>query len=331
MDKAADIAARTQRLNQAARTFTLPSPTRRAKLLPFKDGIVELRQKGASLRLIRELLATVDVAVGTDTIARFLAEVIGESISPRAAERTSSRRLAAPRLVRHQPAVASPSPAATSQPSAPGDPLPRTRRNPPRLLIVRAYAALALPIRETCDQAPSSWPIKLTSSSTAKAASARASSPETSYLKDHGIAHCAIDSDHENSTLKRFHPDSDFINLEQRREIDRIFIAAETTNLLVIDCRAASTDVFIDFFDEVGMAEVLRAIEARLTVACRVNHEDSRPRRPPSLFRTGLKSHQRSPTTTRKEARNRVNGALEANEIKSVAPAAARGRSGRPR
>jgi hypothetical protein len=96
MDKAADIAARTQRLNQAARTFTLPSPTRGAKLLPFKDGIVELRQKGASLRLIRELLATVDVAVGTDTIARFLAEVIGESISPRAAERTSSRRLAAP-------------------------------------------------------------------------------------------------------------------------------------------------------------------------------------------------------------------------------------------
>ena len=46
--------------------------------MPLKEGIVELRQKGASLRLIRELLATVDVAVGTDTIARFLAEVNGE-------------------------------------------------------------------------------------------------------------------------------------------------------------------------------------------------------------------------------------------------------------
>ena len=93
------------------------------------------------------------------------------------------------------------------------------------------------------------------------------------YLKDRGIAHRAIDSDHENSTLKRFHPDSDFINLEQRREIDRIFIAAETTDMLVIDCRAASTDLFIDFFDEVGLVEVLRAIEARLTVVCPVNHE----------------------------------------------------------
>ncbi len=40
----------------------------------MKDGIVELRQRDASIRLIRELRATVGVAVGTDTIARFLAE-----------------------------------------------------------------------------------------------------------------------------------------------------------------------------------------------------------------------------------------------------------------
>ena len=122
MDEAADITARTQRFNEAARTFTLPSPTRHAKLAPFKDGIVELRQKGASLRLIRELLATVDVAVGTDTIARFLAEVNGDPMPQRPAKRTCRRRLAASRPVRHQPAVASPSPAATSQPLAPGDP-----------------------------------------------------------------------------------------------------------------------------------------------------------------------------------------------------------------
>ena len=93
------------------------------------------------------------------------------------------------------------------------------------------------------------------------------------YLKDCGIAHCAIDSDHENSTLKRFHQEAEFINLEHRREIDRVFTAAETSELLVIDCRAASTDLFIDFFDEVGLAEVLRSLDARLTVICPVNHE----------------------------------------------------------
>ena len=93
------------------------------------------------------------------------------------------------------------------------------------------------------------------------------------YLKDRGHDHRAIDSDHENSTLKRFHPEADFINLEHRREIDRVFTTAETCDLLVIDCRAASTDLFIDFFDEVGLAEVLRSLDARLTVICPVNHE----------------------------------------------------------
>ncbi len=93
------------------------------------------------------------------------------------------------------------------------------------------------------------------------------------YLKDRGHAHRAIDSDHENSTLKRFHPDADFINLAERREIDGMFTAAETCDLLVIDCRAASTDLFLDFFDEVELAEVLRTLGARLTVVAPVNHE----------------------------------------------------------
>ena len=93
------------------------------------------------------------------------------------------------------------------------------------------------------------------------------------YLKDRRIVHRAIDSDHENSTLKRFHPEADFINLDHRREIERMFIAAETCDLLVIDCRAASTDLFLDFFDEVGLADVLRAVGARLTAVCPVNHE----------------------------------------------------------
>ena len=94
MYEAADIAARTQRFNEAVRTFTPPSPTRHAKLMPLKDGIVELRQKGASLRLIRELLATVGVLVGTDTIARFLAEVNGDHAPRRTTRRSSPRRQA---------------------------------------------------------------------------------------------------------------------------------------------------------------------------------------------------------------------------------------------
>ncbi len=105
MSEPADIAARTQRFNDAARAFTPPSPSRHAKLMPVKDGIVELRQKGASLRLIRELLATVGVSVGTDTIARFLAEVTGDSTVEQSARRSSRRRAAVQNANHPRPAV----------------------------------------------------------------------------------------------------------------------------------------------------------------------------------------------------------------------------------
>jgi hypothetical protein len=88
MSDLTDIAARTQRFRDAVRAFTSPPPKRYAKLMPMKEGIIELRQKGASLRLIRELLATVDVAVSTDTITRFLAEVNGDAAPARRSKRT---------------------------------------------------------------------------------------------------------------------------------------------------------------------------------------------------------------------------------------------------
>jgi hypothetical protein len=108
---------------------------RHAKLMPLKEGIVELRQKGASLRLIRELLATVDVAVGTDTIARFLAEVNGEPAARRASKRPSHRRVAVPaRNNGHTPitpAITQPSqPAPQQQTPAPAE---RTRTRGPRV------------------------------------------------------------------------------------------------------------------------------------------------------------------------------------------------------
>ncbi len=93
------------------------------------------------------------------------------------------------------------------------------------------------------------------------------------FLKDKGIAHVAIDSDNENSTLKRFHPDTRFLDLNNRRELDSIFIALENANLVVMDCRAASTDLFIDYFAEIDLPAVLSAMGATLTLVMPVNHE----------------------------------------------------------
>lgn len=93
------------------------------------------------------------------------------------------------------------------------------------------------------------------------------------FLKDKGIAHVAIDSDNENSTLKRFHPEVRFLDLSNRRELDGIFAALEKANLVVVDCRAASTDLFLDYFDEIDLTEVLSALGASLTLVIPVNHE----------------------------------------------------------
>ena len=93
------------------------------------------------------------------------------------------------------------------------------------------------------------------------------------FLKDKGIAHVAIDSDNENSTLKRFHPDTRFLDLEHRRELDGIFTALENANLVVMDCRAASTDLFMDYFAEIDLPAVLSAMGAALTLVMPVNHE----------------------------------------------------------
>lgn len=93
------------------------------------------------------------------------------------------------------------------------------------------------------------------------------------FLKDKGIAHVAIDSDNENSTLKRFHPDAQFLDLADRRELDGIFGALEKSSLVVMDCRAASTELFIDYFAEIDLAAVLTALGAALTLVMPVNHE----------------------------------------------------------
>ena len=93
------------------------------------------------------------------------------------------------------------------------------------------------------------------------------------FLKDKGIVHVAIDSDNENSTLKRFHPDTRFLDLNNRRELDGIFTALEKANLVVMDCRAASTDLFIDYFAEIDLPAVFAAFGTALMFVMPVNHE----------------------------------------------------------
>jgi hypothetical protein len=93
------------------------------------------------------------------------------------------------------------------------------------------------------------------------------------YLKDKSIPHVAIDTDNENSTLKRFHPEAAFLDIEDAKEIDSMFAALDTADLVVVDCRAASTDIFLNYFEELQIFRLLEKAGALMTVVSPVNHE----------------------------------------------------------
>ena len=93
------------------------------------------------------------------------------------------------------------------------------------------------------------------------------------YLKDHKISHAAFDSDDENSTLKRFHSEVGFIDPGHAPEIDLMVEALVDNDVVVVDCRAASTRIFLEYFAETELPVVLQGMSAGLTIASPVNHE----------------------------------------------------------
>jgi hypothetical protein len=93
------------------------------------------------------------------------------------------------------------------------------------------------------------------------------------YLKDQSLEHIAIDTDNENSTLKRFHPEATFVDLSKPTAIDAVFSALDSQSLVLVDCRAASTDIFLDYFTELNVFDLLRELGASLTLISPVNHE----------------------------------------------------------
>ncbi len=124
MSDASAADAPTQRFAEAVRNFAGVPPKRFAALLPHRDGIAELRQKGASFGMIRELLAMAGIEVAADTVRRFYREIIEE---PRiGAKRSLKRERSVP-----PPPITSPTPATSAAPP-PAVPTPPAATETPR-------------------------------------------------------------------------------------------------------------------------------------------------------------------------------------------------------
>jgi len=93
------------------------------------------------------------------------------------------------------------------------------------------------------------------------------------HYKDLGVPHRSVDTDNENSTLKRFHNDADFVDLSVPRGLDLLVELLQRTETVIVDCRAASTDLILGYLAEVNALDILTSLQTRLTVAMPVNHE----------------------------------------------------------
>jgi cellulose biosynthesis protein BcsQ len=93
------------------------------------------------------------------------------------------------------------------------------------------------------------------------------------FHKDHGLAHAAVDTDNENSTLKRFHPEAVFLEINKPRGLDGLFDLVDANPVVIVDCRAASTDSILNYLTDVDGFSVLSSLGASLVVVSPVTHE----------------------------------------------------------
>ena len=123
MSDASAADARKQRFAEVVRNFAAVPPKRFATLLPHRDGIAELRKKGASFGMIRELLAMAGIEVVADTVRRFYREVIEEQRT--GAKRPLKRERAATLLPPSAPSAAATPPPTVAAPA----PLPAAEQS----------------------------------------------------------------------------------------------------------------------------------------------------------------------------------------------------------
>ncbi len=89
-----DLQQLTDLFDAKVQSFEGPTERRFQVLLPFKEGIIRLREKNASSRTIAELLKQLGVTVSHNTVARFCRELA--VVAARKTQQPGGPRPAAP-------------------------------------------------------------------------------------------------------------------------------------------------------------------------------------------------------------------------------------------
>lgn len=76
------------------------------------------------------------------------------------------------------------------------------------------------------------------------------------WLEKRGVAFSAFDPDFSNSTLTRFYPKAEFLDIRHSENIDRIMIPLEDSDLVLVDGVGAQQKIFLDW---IGDTDLLNA------------------------------------------------------------------------
>lgn len=86
------------------------------------------------------------------------------------------------------------------------------------------------------------------------------------WLNLHGIEFNAFDPDFSNSTLTRFYPAANFLDIRHRENLDQIVESLDTTDLVLVDGVGAHQSIFLDWMEETDLLNVKAQLGLAVTL-----------------------------------------------------------------
>lgn len=86
------------------------------------------------------------------------------------------------------------------------------------------------------------------------------------WLAENHRSFIAFDPDYNNSTLTRFYPDAQFLNIGHSENLDLIVEALDTTDIVLVDGVGAQQRIFMDWMEETDLLKVKQSLGLSITL-----------------------------------------------------------------
>lgn len=95
----------------------------------------------------------------------------------------------------------------------------------------------------------------------------------TQWMRSRGRDFLAFDPDYHNSTLTRFLPESQFLDIRHSENLDRIIEVMHEHPLVVVDGVGSQQRIFLDWLEETNLLKLRHAMKLELTLVLIVEED----------------------------------------------------------